>query len=529
MLNPQQRYADLSPQLTQVAAGIALALQRGQLDAAERDAIAALAQAPDHAEILRLFGVIQQCRGRYSQAIETLQRARAQRPGDVLIHNALAGVYDAINDAGRARETLRQACALDSTFAPCWFNYGWRLFVDGDIDAAVPVLQHAVALAPRDAQARTLLADALNADGKTQLAIEQYRQIIADHPTGAGQAWWSLATLKPMPLSLDDIVTLQRMLEKDSVAESDRINIAFALAMALEHHGDMAQAFETMQTAHALARRSEPYDGHAFGKRVDDILAAFSKSPAGAESAQGEEVIFIVSLPRSGSTLSEQILASHSQVEGAAELPDLAQIILRESDRVGQPFAHWARTHTPAQWRELGQRYLDRTQRWRQQRPRHTDKMPGNWIYVGAIMAMLPNARVVVCRRDPLETCLGCYRYMFRRHPYTHDFSDLASRWRDFDRAVTQWRHRYPDRVREQVYEQLQDDPENQIRELLAYCNLPFEQNCLNFHASSRRVATPSAAQVREPIRRDTARADKYGALLDPLRSALGLAPFTPR
>jgi len=138
----------------------------------------------------------------------------------------------------------------------------------------------------------------------------------------------------------------------------------------------------------------------------------------------------------------------------------------------------------------------------------------------------LPEARVVICRRDPLETCFACYRYMFTQHAYTHDLADLASHWREFDRAVRHWSALYPDRVRVQVYEELVADPETQIRELLAFCGLPFEEACLNFHATERRVTTPSAAQVREPLRRDTARADKYGSLLDPLRAALDMPPF---
>jgi hypothetical protein len=204
------------------------------------------------------------------------------------------------------------------------------------------------------------------------------------------------------------------------------------------------------------------------------------------------------------------------------------QIIGEESERLRQPFPQWAQACTGPQWQALGRRYLERTARWRERRPRNTDKMPGNWMYVGAILSMLPNARVVIARRDPLETCLGCYRYMFRRHPYTHEFSDLAARWRDFDRAALRWQDLYPERVHVQAYEDLVADPEGRIRALLDFCGLAFEENCLNFHASGRRVATPSAAQVREPIRRDTARADKYGALLDPLRAALGLPPFHP-
>jgi hypothetical protein len=174
----------------------------------------------------------------------------------------------------------------------------------------------------------------------------------------------------------------------------------------------------------------------------------------------------------------------------------------------------------------MGERYLERTTHWRQRNRHFTDKLPNNWQYVGAIRAMLPAARIVIVRRDPLETCLGCYRQFLANNEFTRTFSDLAAHWRDFDRATKHWLTTYPGQVHENVYEDLVADPEARIRELLTYCGLPFEQGCVDFHKTERDVHTPSAAQVREPIRKDTARSARYGALLDPLRTALGMPPF---
>jgi hypothetical protein len=259
---------------------------------------------------------------------------------------------------------------------------------------------------------------------------------------------------------------------------------------------------------------------------MNAILSAFREPRPESPLKQGKELIFIVSLPRSGSTLTEQILASHSEVEGAIELPDMGQVIMDESDRVQKSFLDWVHTHTLEQWQLLGQHYLKRTARWRTRKPHSTDKSIGNWRYVGPILAMLPEAKIVIARRDKLETCFGCYRYLITRHAYTHDFGDLARHYQDFDRTIAHWKALYPGRVREQIYENLVDDPEKEIRALLDYCELPFEEACLNFHETERRVSTPSASQVREKIRKDTARTDKYGALLDPLRAALGMPPF---
>ncbi len=526
MLTSQQRLAGLSPELVRQAAAVAQALQHGRVADAERLVMRALVQRPAHAELLRLFGLVQQQRGRHREAIRTLSRAAELRPGDALIYNSLAFGFHTIHDSGREREALRRACELAEDWAPCWFNYGWRLFADGDIDDAVPVLRHAVELDPRDPQPRTLLADVLQANGDTSAAIEQYRQIIADNPTRAAQAWWSLATLRPLPLHTGDVQVMQDILRGAEISDSDRVALGCALALALEGQAQYAAAFEQLRIAHALARRAEPCDAAKFRRLVDDVLQAFPAPLADANSEPGSGLIFIVGMPRSGTTLTEQILSAHSQVAGGGELPDLPQIITDESNRRREPFPRWVQSCSPAQWRKLGRRYLDLTERHRDGRAWLTDKMPGNWLYGGAILAMLPRARLVVCRRDRLETCLGCYRYMYRRHPYTHDLADLGQRWLDFDRAAAHWKKLYPGRVHDFVYEELLAEPEAAIRGLLAFGGLPFEQACVDFHQSGRRVNTPSAAQVREPLRRDTARAQKYGALLDPLRRALGMPPF---
>jgi len=523
MLTQQQRVVGLPADLAQRAAAIEQALRQQRLDEAENGVVQALAQAPHHPEILRLCGVIQYRRGRFAAAIGTLLQARERRPDDAMIHNALGGAYEKVRDQPNARAALRRACELAPEVGAFWFNYARLLFADGDVAQTIPALERAVALHPQHANARSMLANILRNEGRFAEAAQQFRGIVAANPA-AGEAWWNLAMLKPMPLDAADIAIMRDILRRGDMGDSDRIAITFALAMALEHTGDFSAAFAAMHTGHTLAARKEPYAAAEFSKQVGDILDAFPARHA--SPVQGDEVIFIASLPRSGSTLTEQILGSHSQVEGTSELHDLGQVLMGECERLRQPFTQWARTHTPEQWQALGQAYLARTQRWRERRPRFTDKMPANWMYVGAILAMLPDAHVVICRRDPLETCLGCYRYVFARHPYTHTFADLASHWRDFDRAAQHWKALYPERVREQVYEELVADPDTQIRALLDFCGLPFEPACANFHETRRTVTTLSAAQVREPLRRDTARAHRYGALLDPLRSALGLPEF---
>jgi len=257
--------------------------------------------------------------------------------------------------------------------------------------------------------------------------------------------------------------------------------------------------------------------------RSDAALAATTALPAPTDPELGREVIFIVGLPRSGSTLFEQILASHPDVEGASELPDLGEVIQSESVRRGQPYPQWIAQATAEDWQRLGRDYLQRTARWRARRPRFTDKMPDNWKHAGILRAMLPGATVIDVRRDRLETAWSCFRQQFYRLPdFSADLADIAVYLRGCERAMDTWRGRDPAHVRLHRYEALLADPEAGIRALLGDCGLAFDPACLAFHQSRRSVRTASAAQVRQPLRADTARAGRYGALLDPLRAALG-------
>jgi hypothetical protein len=270
-------------------------------------------------------------------------------------------------------------------------------------------------------------------------------------------------------------------------------------------------------------RRGIRWDAAAFSREVDELMRIFSSDVAPSAAPIGAEAIFVVGLPRSSTTLIEQILAAHPNVEGASELPDLPAVIGAESSRRGVPYTRWMREATPADWERLGREYLARTARWRAERPRFTDKLPNNWPLIGAARAMLPEAKFVACRRDPVETCWSCYKQLFAPGlvSYAYDLGELAAYWRDYDRLARFWVERYPSHVRSQSYEALLDEPEAEIRALLEFCGLAFDDACLRFHEARRGVRTVSSGQVRQPLRRDTARGPRYGELLAPLRDAL--------
>lgn len=524
-MNP--RLQGLGPTAAQQVMTAAQAIEAGRADEADRQLERTLAAYPNHPEVLRMKAGIHSLRGQHQDAVRLMQRALAQRPLDALYHNTLGSLFGAAGHYDGAIQALHRACELEPGMAMAWYNMGVMLTKSVRNEEATESLKRAVALAPDHVAARALLADLLRTRGQVDAAAAEYRQLLAMRPT-FGLAWWGLADLRTLRFDANDIAQMQAALARSDATENDRIAIGFALAKAFDNEEQYAHALDALARANAIARRHQAWDASRFSAGVTSVANAFEPAPGGSKTPLGSEVIFIVSLPRSGSTLIEQILASHSQVEGAGELPDLPRVLAEETQRLGgRPIPQWAREATPADWQRLGQRYLDRTSRWRKERPIFTDKLPNNWIYIGAIRAMLPRARIVVCRRDPLETCFSCYRQPLDANSgYARTFEDLAAFWRDFNRSVTRGAALHPDFVYENSYEALVANPSVQIRSLLDFCGLPFEEACLNFHQNQREVRSPSATQVRQPLRGDTARAERYGALLDPLRKALGLPEY---
>jgi tetratricopeptide (TPR) repeat protein len=520
------RLQGLSPQAAQQMMAAAEAIESGGADLALARLAPLLTSCPGHPEVLRLHAGIQNLRGDYTNAIATMKRAIAQRPQDPLYFNTLGAIMGQASDFDGAIAALRHACALQPDLAIAWFNLGVMLTRCMRRTEAMEALGRALALDPDYMPARALLGDMLRVENRADEAAAEYRRVIAERPW-TGMAWWGLADLKTISFAPEDVERMRHALSDSRAQDSDRIAIGLALAKALDDAGRYAEALDALATAHAVARRRRAWSAQLFSSGTSMILDAFTPAPTPSPDPEaGRGVLFITGLPRSGSTLVEQILSSHSEVEGAGELPDLPMTLTEESDRRKQPYPTWVKAMRPDDWQRLGNRYLQRTKRWRERKPFFTDKLPANWYYAGAIRAMLPAAKIICCRRDPLETCFSCYRQHLDNNEYARTFDDLAEYWRDFDRSVRHWHALHPSHVHEHVYEDLIREPETAIRELLAFCGLPFEEGCLRFHENKRAVNTPSAMQVRQQLRSDTARAARYGALLDPLRTALGLAPF---
>lgn len=513
----------LSPAAARLLAKAREEWRQRQFDDAERSIIQVLALAPNDADAIRMLGVAAQHRGDHARAIDCFQRVLATWPGDADLH---VGLGIALHEQGRIDEAmvhLRRACELAPASASAWFNLGEALWRQARAEEAITVLQRVLGLAPSHIPARLSLAKAQASLGQVDAAISGFRDVLRLDP-GNAEGWFGLSNLNTVRFDAADAARLRQALARTDLSPRHHELLGFTLAKALEDQGDYAQAFDTFTLANASRRKRVRWDAAGEHRRVEAIQRIFANdmSPP-LDPSLGREAILIVSVPRSGSTLVEQILASHPEVEGANEIKDMPQVIDAETRRRRSAFPLWAPDASAQDWHRLGSDYLARTAQWRRSKPRFTDKSLVTWYLVGAALAMLPAARVVVVRRDPVETCLACFRQCFTEQSgFTCDLDEMADYCIDFLRLTRFWIDRYPGRVLDLEYESLVAEPEPVTRRLLDFCGLPFDAACLDFHKTSRAVlSAPSAAQVRQPMRNDTARSARYGDKLDRLRQRL--------
>ena len=526
---PQSAQGAVRRPLSSVAARLLARARREweqqQFEAAQQSLSGVLALAPEEPDAIRMLGMVAQRLGRHAQALECFRRILALCPEDADLRIGLGISLFEQGEFDEALTHFRQACKIEPAAVSAWFNLGEALGRQAHTQEAIAALRRALELSPAHLSARLSLARALANLGEVKAAVAEFREVLRRDPDNA-EGWFGLSNLNVVRFDAADAAFLQRALLRDDLSTRDRELLGFTSAKALENQGDYAHAFEAYRAANASRRRRVRWDAAGEHRRIDAILRVFADetpTPAPIDARLGNEVILIVSIPRSGSTLVEQILASHPEVEGANEIKDMTQVVDAETQRRNSAFPLWVPDATAEDWQRLGREYLARTARWRQTKPRFTDKSLVTWYLVGAALAMLPAARVVIVRRDPVETCLGCFRQCFSEASgFACDLDELAAYCADFLRLTRFWLEKYPKQVFDLQYERLVAEPEGVIRRLLDFCNLPFSPACLEFHKTARTVQSlPSAALVRQPLRSDTARSALFGDKLDHLRQRL--------
>lgn len=486
----------------------------------------ALEAVPGQPDALRLLALWRARTAGVAAARDDFEKALKAAPDDVLVYWQYAHLREAAGEIAAALALREHAVARLPGSPAAWTDLGEHRFRHQSVEAALAPLERAVALAPEFAPALFKLGSAYIACGRIDAGAGMLRRALRCEPA-FGAAWLGLVDAKTVTLAPHELAQMRHLLDDAGAIDAgERTAIEFALAMACERAGEYNEAWQ--RTLRANARRKHelrPWSREDFLERERRAAAVFAAPHACAPDATlGAEVVFIVGMPRSGTTLVEQILASHPAVCGAGELAALPQVLTEESSRRRQRYPDWVPAASADDWARMGRRYLELTAAVRDGARVATDKLPVNWRALGAIRAMLPGAPVVVCRRDPLENCWSCFKQYFGRGwEYTYDIGDLAAFWKAFDRAAAYWGARDPHRIREQYYEALTTNSEAEMRALLAHCGLPWDAACLQFAKTRRSVRTLSAAQVREPMHPHRDLAARYGRLLDPLREALGI------
>ncbi len=500
--------------------------------------------------------------GRSSDAERLLRAHVARNPDDATALQMLGELFGREGRHADAEILMAHALELAPDHDGARLAYAETLFRQQKAAEAIPHVEHLLAAQPADPVFRNLLAACLGLIGEEAEEARLYESLLEDYPRQPkiwlnyghalrtigrreesvaaykrcialapelGDAYWSLANLKVAAVSLDEIAAMRAQLARPDLPEVDRLHLNYALGKALEDRGEDEDAFAHYAAGAAVRRASSGYDPEETTAQMRRSVEMFtpeffaSRTGAGADTSAATP-IFVVGLPRSGSTLVEQILASHSAVEGTMELPDIGHMA-RELDRPDARYPLAIADLTPDALTALGEAFLARTAVHRKLgRPYFVDKMPNNFQHLGLIALILPGAKIIDVRRHPLGCGFSCFKQHFAQgQAFSYDLTELGRYYSDYVELMRHMDDVLPGRVHRVIYEDLVGDTEAEVRRLLDHCGLSFEPGCLEFHRNDRAVRTVSSEQVRQPIFRDGVDLwPRFEPWLDPLKAALG-------
>jgi predicted Zn-dependent protease len=512
---------------------IAEALFKGRTEEAETALRTFLTARPNHAEGLRMLGEICARQGAHADAEVLLAHALALEPQSDRIRfsyaTALFRQQKAVLALRQVDHILQQHpddAAYRNLQAAC-------LGLLGETDRVLEIYEILAAQYPSQPGVWLNLGHARRTVGQREGAVTAYNRCLALAPA-YGEAYWSLANLKVVSFTSEEEAAMEAMAERPGLSDDDRLHLHYALGKAFEDRKLYAQSFQHYAEGARIRRAQITYDAdqtRAFVVRCKaQFTAQFFAARAGGGSSS-RAPIFIVGLPRAGSTLIEQILASHSEVEGTMELPELNLLARRiggvEGDNANERYPAILTDLNADDQRDLGERFIAETRIYRKSgRPRFIDKMPNNFQHIGLIQLILPSAVIIDARRSPIASCFSAFKQHFNQgQNFSYDLDDLGRYYTDYVSLMDHFDDVLPGRVFRVLYEEVVNDPEQQIRRLLDHCGLPFEDRCLRFYETDRAVRTVSSEQVRLPIFRDGLDQWRhYEPFLAPLKSALGQA-----
>ncbi|MFL6617778.1 MAG: tetratricopeptide repeat-containing sulfotransferase family protein [Povalibacter sp.] len=534
----QIRHSTNDPRLMEAA----VHLCENRIAPAEALLRAHLKQFPTDVPAMRMLAEVASRLGRYGDAEILLERALELAPSFVPARHNYAFV---LHRAGKSAQALTE---LDRLLASDPANPGYLnlkaavLSRTGDVEQSLQIYEQVTSRYPNHAKVWLSFGHALKTAGKQDRSVQAYRKTLELSPT-LGEAWWSLANLKTVKFDDADRAAMDKQLQRTDLSLEDRFHFHFALGKAYEDVQQFEQSFTHYAKGNELRRETIAYDAAETTSQVQRAKNFFTPALFAAKAGTGSQAsdpIFIVGLPRSGSTLLEQILASHPLVEGTQELPDLAAIARELSGRktrsAGSLYPEIIAELSNDQLLSLGEQYLQQTRIQRKtDAPFFIDKLPNNWAHVGLIHLILPNAKIIDARRHPLGCCFSGYKQHFARgQHFTYDLTDIGRYYSDYVELMAHYDQVLPGRVHRVIYEHMIDDTETEITRLLDYCELPFDERCLRFYENDRAVRTASSEQVRRPIFREGVdHWRNYEPWLAPLKTALGavleLYPVVPQ
>lgn len=504
--------------------------------------------------------------GRLTSAAALLRQHLQRHPEDAVAWRLSAEAAGGLGDDAAAEDSLRRSLALAPGYAAARYELAVLLYSQERAGEALPLIERLLEVAPQDSRFLSLKARTIRFLGRNDEALALAERLVADHPDdpqfwmlrgtlsremgdavcavesyrrasmlrpGLGEAYWRLANLKTLRFTDQDVAEMTRQLEASPLLGMDRTYLEFALGKAHEDAGRYSESFSHYANGNARHRASMPHDASILLEDIRRAMAMYTQGFFAKRSGWGvaqSDPIFIVGLPRSGSTLLEQILASHSQVEGTRELVYLPAIVTELAAAAttadggrGYPACIAALTHERIL--ALAERYLSQSSVHRSLgRPRFVDKMLGNFGNVGLIQLMFPNASIIDARRHPLGLGFSCYKQLFNRGlSFSYDLRDIGVQYRAYFELMQHFDAILPGRVHRVHYEKLVASPEQEVRRLLEYCRLPFEAACLRFHENRRVVVTISSEQVRSPLyAQSTDQWRHYEPWLGSLKAELG-------
>ncbi|MFK7731375.1 MAG: sulfotransferase [Pseudomonadales bacterium] len=497
---------------------------------------------PENVDALRLMGVLSVKKDHYNDAEAYFKRAVELAPDFLIAWINLGTALNEQQKFGAAEDAYRQALAINPGSVHTLEKLGANCMNDDRLDDAVAWLNKALAIDEHHFPSLLCLGHALKTVGRQEEAIEAYRKCAASK-ADFGEVYWSLANLKTFDFEDEEVEEMQQQLDEVSQqtsGEDSAISFSFALGKAYEDRKDYKVAFKYYSRGNEKKRLKTNYDPIEFEMTVDRVINVFSKEYFQSFQDQGhndDSPILIVGLPRSGSTLLEQVLASHSEVEGTAELHYLLRGATETGlNRVdGIKYPECMLELEPHQVAGLGQEYIEHTERHRAGATYFTDKMPNNFTGIGFLHAILPNAKVIDARRHPLDSCLGAFKQLFARgQVFSYDLYDLAHYYIQYIKIMEHWDSVLPGKVLRVNYEDVVENLEHEARKIAAHCGLAWEDQMLRYHETKRAVKTASSEQVRQPIYKGSLQLwrryeDDLAELIDYLEPALLKLPEEQR